>query len=32
MNVITYGPDVAKRVFVRRESRLSFCFTREGMT
>ena len=27
MNITTYGLDLAKRVFVRPESRLSFCFT-----
>jgi hypothetical protein len=31
MNATTYGLDIAKRVFVRPESRVSFCFTGEGM-
>jgi hypothetical protein len=32
MNVTTYGLDLAKRVFVRPESRLSFCFTGGPLT
>ena len=31
MNATTYGLDIAKRVFVRPASRLSFCFKGEGM-
>jgi hypothetical protein len=31
MSITTYGLDLAKRVFVRPASRLSFCFTGEVM-
>jgi hypothetical protein len=31
MNATTYELDIAERVFVRPESRVSFCFTGEGM-
>jgi hypothetical protein len=32
MNVTTIGIDLAKNIFVRPASRVSFCFTGAGMT
>jgi hypothetical protein len=32
MKVIRVGVDLAKKVFVRPESRVSLCFTGEGVT